>query len=465
MPSTYSPKLRLELMATGENRSTWGNKANNDFQLIEQAIAGIVTVDMADGNVTLTSINGTTDQSRMAIVVLTGTNTAIRTVTIPTVSKQYIIRNNTTGGFAITVSNGAGTASVANNTWVPVWTDGTSIFAQTLAFTSLTGTATSGQLSGTYPSLTGTGALGAGSITSGFGSIDIGADALTAGVATFASGSTSGNWTVNGNLNVIGTTTTSGNITNPGTITDNGMHVFNHQTTRWGNVSQSDLEFLNSVLNIYRKSGAGGITITKNTTGQAGGGTPVQLLQMDDSGNLVLAGQISSSQNFVSTTINSVLAATGAGQVYLRPNGAGSATGQATVATTGRLTVAQDVVAVGTVYAGNGNANLASNGNTSAASGSVWAAWGANDAFSATNARIEARGQAWGLSYANTCVQQSRMAGYGQYDPGPGGDGGFTASAYVMVMARRVNGDQYSFGFRQPQLWIPNVGWFAAFPF
>lgn len=105
---------------------------------------------------------------------------------------------------------------------------------------------------------------------------------------------------------------------------------------------------------------------------------------------------------------------------------------------------------------------IGGNGNLS---GSIWTAWGAGDAFSAISARIESRAQAWANAVAANCVQSTRMAGYAEYTPGPGGDGGFTASAYVVVMARRINGDAYSFGFRQPQVFYPSLGWVAAFPF
>src|SRR6478736_7332105 len=111
MPSTFSTRLRLELQATGENRSTWGIKANNDFTLIEQAIAGFQSIAMADANVTLTALDAKTDQSRNMMLEFTGALTASRTVTIPTVQKLYFIRNSTTGGFAITVKTASGTTA------------------------------------------------------------------------------------------------------------------------------------------------------------------------------------------------------------------------------------------------------------------------------------------------------------------------------------------------------------------
>lgn len=130
MPSTYTPNLRLELQASGENRSTWGIKANNDFSLIETAITGYASIAMGDANITLTANNAASDQARNATLRFTGANTAIRTVTIPSVPKIYLIKNATTGGFAITIKTAAGTGSnVTNGSVRAVYCDGTDVFA------------------------------------------------------------------------------------------------------------------------------------------------------------------------------------------------------------------------------------------------------------------------------------------------------------------------------------------------
>jgi microcystin-dependent protein len=127
MASTYSPNLRLELMATGENRSTWGNKANTVFSLIEASVTGYESIAMANANVTLSTNNGAADQARKMILKFTGAHTAIRTVTIPTVPKIYIMTNGTTGGFDITISNGSSTVNIVANETAMIWTDGTTV--------------------------------------------------------------------------------------------------------------------------------------------------------------------------------------------------------------------------------------------------------------------------------------------------------------------------------------------------
>lgn len=112
MASTYTSRLRLELQATGENSTTWGSLANGDFSQIEDAICGVAAVVMIDADKTLTALNGLTDESRMAVVSLTGTNTAQRSVIVPTASKTWIFINGTAGGFPVLVKTVAGTGIV-----------------------------------------------------------------------------------------------------------------------------------------------------------------------------------------------------------------------------------------------------------------------------------------------------------------------------------------------------------------
>ena len=49
MASTFSTDLKLELMATGENAGTWGDKTNTNLNLLQQAIAGFEQVTLSDG--------------------------------------------------------------------------------------------------------------------------------------------------------------------------------------------------------------------------------------------------------------------------------------------------------------------------------------------------------------------------------------------------------------------------------
>ena len=119
MASTYSPALRLELMATGDQSGTWGDTTNTNLgTLLEQAITGYLSVAQGDvANLTLTEVNGGTDQARNAVVEITGALTATRNVVVQTAEKLYTIKNSTTGGFSIVAKTTAGTGiSVTHGT-------------------------------------------------------------------------------------------------------------------------------------------------------------------------------------------------------------------------------------------------------------------------------------------------------------------------------------------------------------
>lgn len=111
MASTYSSLLRIELIGTGDQSGTWGVTTNSNLgTLIEQAIAGGTPITHSDvTDFTLTTNNGLSDQARSMVLNIQGTLTADRNVICPSSSKVYVVLNNTTGGFNITVKTAAGT--------------------------------------------------------------------------------------------------------------------------------------------------------------------------------------------------------------------------------------------------------------------------------------------------------------------------------------------------------------------
>jgi hypothetical protein len=130
MASTYSPNLRLELIGTGEQQGTWGSTTNTNLgTLIEEAIGGYTSVTVSDaGDTTLTTSNGSADQARNMVLNLTGTIAATRNVIVPAIEKVYIIKNATTGGFAVTVKvSGQTGVSIANGDTMVVYVDGTDV--------------------------------------------------------------------------------------------------------------------------------------------------------------------------------------------------------------------------------------------------------------------------------------------------------------------------------------------------
>lgn len=131
MASTFSPSLRIELIGDGDQSGIWGQTTNNNLgALVEQAIAGVVTINMLDTNYTMSNFNGVTDEARNQVLVLTGTNTAQRNLIAPLVEKTYVVKNSTTGGFAVQIIGSSGTGVVIpNGVTTSVYCDGLSFYA------------------------------------------------------------------------------------------------------------------------------------------------------------------------------------------------------------------------------------------------------------------------------------------------------------------------------------------------
>jgi len=134
MASTYTSNIRLELQADGENPNNWGTILNqNVIDLIDEAITSYTTVALTGANVTLTAINGTTDQSRSPFLEFTGGLTEDVNVIIPAVPKSYYINNKATqasAGTDITVKTASGDGvNIPVGSRIAVVCDGVSVFS------------------------------------------------------------------------------------------------------------------------------------------------------------------------------------------------------------------------------------------------------------------------------------------------------------------------------------------------
>jgi hypothetical protein len=135
MASSFSD-LGIELMATGENAGTWGDKTNTNLQIVEKAIAGYVEQAVTSGGTTALSItDGDTTEStsvaRHAVIKLTGTITGNSIVTVPdSIEKVYIVTNGTSGAYTVQFKTASGTGitfGVSEKTTRLVYSDGTNL--------------------------------------------------------------------------------------------------------------------------------------------------------------------------------------------------------------------------------------------------------------------------------------------------------------------------------------------------
>jgi hypothetical protein len=138
MPSTWSD-LKFELLAEGS--TNWSTPTNaNIGTAIEQAIGGKANVTMSSVSQSLTLTDTTNLQDARALYLnLTGTPGGAATLNVPAVEKPYIVYNNTTGGFAVTVKvSGLTGVAVPNGKVMVLYDNGTDVVDAITHLSSLT---------------------------------------------------------------------------------------------------------------------------------------------------------------------------------------------------------------------------------------------------------------------------------------------------------------------------------------
>lgn len=139
MASTYS-NIKIQLMATGENATTWGNVTNvNLGTAIEEAIVGSATVTFASANqtLTLTDTNATQTARNLRLRCTGTTGGSTRNLVVPSIQKPYIVQNDCADSILVKTAAGTGITVPAGKTmWV--YSDGTNVVSVTTHLASLT---------------------------------------------------------------------------------------------------------------------------------------------------------------------------------------------------------------------------------------------------------------------------------------------------------------------------------------
>jgi len=149
MASTYSDRLKLELMETGANANVWGNNTNTNLQTIDAFGGGYLSKSVAGSvNVTLTTANADpTAEASNKVIEFTGTLTGNIYVFIPAVENNYIFFNNTSGAFTLDVAptgHAANSVQIIQGSHTIIYSTGTGcvdLFANSLGTVSVKGTA------------------------------------------------------------------------------------------------------------------------------------------------------------------------------------------------------------------------------------------------------------------------------------------------------------------------------------
>ena len=127
MASTYTGNTGIEKIGSGEQAGTWGTTTNTNFDIIDRALNGVVTLTIS-GNTTLTTNDGSLSNGHYKVLILSGTPSgAFDLLFDPNDQQKWFFVKNSTGQTA-TIKQGGGsgsTVAVPNGTSTIVFADGT----------------------------------------------------------------------------------------------------------------------------------------------------------------------------------------------------------------------------------------------------------------------------------------------------------------------------------------------------
>ncbi len=128
MASSASTLFKVELQAAGENDSVWGDKVNDLVERLEEAVGGRAAIVVTVADVTLTDTQYVANEARNMILDVTGAKTANRNIIVPARTKVYIVNNQSSGAFTLTVKTSGGTGpTIPQGGKSIVFCDGTNV--------------------------------------------------------------------------------------------------------------------------------------------------------------------------------------------------------------------------------------------------------------------------------------------------------------------------------------------------
>jgi hypothetical protein len=149
MTSAYSTDLKLELMVTGENAGTWGDKTNTNLNLIQQAVAGYEQVTLSSGGTLALAMTqeALSNARNMVIKFATASIAASTICTIPDGIEKFYIFDATglSNPANLTIKTASGTGFTLDAAKIyAAYADGTNL--KEISLDTLGGTVGSAQI-------------------------------------------------------------------------------------------------------------------------------------------------------------------------------------------------------------------------------------------------------------------------------------------------------------------------------
>lgn len=130
MPSSYTTNLGVEKPATGEQSGTWGETVNENFDILDRASNGVVTLALSGTSSNLTTSDGALSDGQYKVLLLGGSPSGTHTITVlpDDAQKLYFVLNSS--GQTVTFTQGSGgNASVATGDSAVIYCDGAGVGA------------------------------------------------------------------------------------------------------------------------------------------------------------------------------------------------------------------------------------------------------------------------------------------------------------------------------------------------
>ena len=108
MPSTFTTNLGIEKPADGEQDGIWGEIVNENSDILDRAVNGVLSLSLSGTSSTLTTSNGILSSGQYKLLSLVGTPSGTHTITIApnTAQKIYYVRNTTAQSVVLTQGSG-----------------------------------------------------------------------------------------------------------------------------------------------------------------------------------------------------------------------------------------------------------------------------------------------------------------------------------------------------------------------
>lgn len=142
MSDSLTPNLKLTIQTIGGNNNTWGQKANDNFDRIDDKLGDTLDLSTTGGTTTLTET-----QEEVANIAVSGALLSNATIEFSGRGGFWIVKNSTTGSFSVTCKvTGETGVTVGQGKTALIWCNGTDIVSSienvdSSAFATTTGNA------------------------------------------------------------------------------------------------------------------------------------------------------------------------------------------------------------------------------------------------------------------------------------------------------------------------------------